>query len=146
MSRVIGDHTWLHPLASIGDDVHMGKNCSIDEYCIVRPKCVLGDYVTMKTVATLGVGTIIGDECFIGPNVLILHLQHDGRDEPVVIEKNVWISGQSVILPGVHIVSGTIIGAMSLVHKSITKPGTYFGIPARMQSDQQYVYNKIAEE
>jgi acetyltransferase-like isoleucine patch superfamily enzyme len=50
---------------------------------------------------------------------------------PVVIGERVVVGTGSTVLPGVEIVSGVSIGAMSLVRRSVLEPGVYAGIPVR---------------
>ena len=46
------------------------------------------------------------------------------------LSSNVYIGSNSTILP-VNICSNVVIGAGSVVTKNITKPGKYFGNPAK---------------
>ena len=71
----------------------------------------------------------IGDNCFMAPNVAIYTAGHpiypDVRSamwvygKEVTFGDNVWIGGNTVICPGVHIGSNVIIGAGSVVTKDI---------------------------
>jgi len=96
----------------------------------------------------------IGNYCEITANVSFV--THDGgvwvvrnmNDEhkdvdiikPIIVHDNVYIGNNSIILPGVEIAKDTIIGAMSIVTKSIEKSGVYAGIPARyICSIEEYV-------
>ena len=56
-----------------------------------------------------------------------------GPFENTIIENDVIIGSNSTILP-VKIVSGTIIGAGSVVTKDLLEPGKYAGNPARKLS------------
>lgn len=49
----------------------------------------------------------------------------------VVIEKGAWIGTRVVILPGVRIGSGCVVGAGSVVTKSIPAGEVWAGVPAR---------------
>jgi len=51
--------------------------------------------------------------------------------EKISIGNNVWIGHGVSILPGVNICDNVIIGASSVVTKSILESGTYVGNPAR---------------
>ena len=53
-----------------------------------------------------------------------------------VLGDNVVIGANSVVLGPVDICDNVLIGALSLVNKSITEPGVYVGIPARKLTDQ----------
>ena len=71
----------------------------------------------------------IGDNCQFAPNVSIYTAGHPIHPESrntmyeygieVTIGDNVWIGGNTVIVPGVHIGSNTVIGAGSVVTKDI---------------------------
>jgi acetyltransferase-like isoleucine patch superfamily enzyme len=61
---------------------------------------------------------------------------------PVVIEKNVWIGESVSILPGVTIGKGSIIGAESVVSKSIPSFCIAAGVPARVLK----LYNFMSEK
>ncbi len=84
----------------------------------------------------------IGDNVFIGPDVSIYTACHPldpaSRNagvqwaEPVTIGNNVWIGGKTVILPGVTIGSDTVIGAGSVVTRSIPSSVVAAGNPARV--------------
>lgn len=95
----------------------------------------------------------IGDNCFFGPNVSIytpLHpLRYQERNSyydkelkrytdkeygsPVTIGDNCWICGNVTILPGVKIGDGCVIGAGSVVTRSIPKNSLAFGNPCKVK-------------
>lgn len=118
--------------------VGLGPGYAVEEYVVLRPRVKVGEGTTIKCAAILGTGVKIGKNCFIGPQAMLLHKTPDGRSEPAEIEDNVFIGAGSIIMPGVKICSGTIIGAGSLVNKSITNPGTYVGRPCRRISSKVY--------
>lgn len=85
---------------------------------------------------------IIGDDCFIGPNVGIYTACHstdpverNSRCEwalPVTIGNNVWIGGSVTILAGVTIGDNVTVGAGSVVIKDIPSGVVVAGNPARV--------------
>ena len=63
----------------------------------------------------------------------------------VTIGDNVWIGGNTIILPGVHIGSNTVIGAGSVVTKDIPDWVVAAGNPCRVirkitEDDKKYYY------
>ena len=97
----------------------------------------------------------IGDNCQLAPNVAIYTAGHPlhpvSRNSlyeygiSVTIGDNVWIGGNSVILPGVHIGSNTVIGAGSVVTKDIPDWTVAAGNPCRIvkqitEEDKKYYY------
>jgi acetyltransferase-like isoleucine patch superfamily enzyme len=61
-----------------------------------------------------------------------LYSAQDVLAENVHIGKNVWISINSVILKGVHIGDNSVVGACSLVRKSLPENVLAVGIPAKI--------------
>ena len=56
-----------------------------------------------------------------------------GRSEaPVVIEKDVWLGANVMVLPGVRIGEGAVVGAGSVVTRSIPAMTMAAGNPARI--------------
>lgn len=97
----------------------------------------------------------IGDNCLLAPNVAIYTAGHPihpvSRNSmyeygiEVTIGDNVWIGGNTVILPGVHIGSNTVIGAGSVVTKDIPDWCVAAGNPCRVvkkitEADKKYYY------
>lgn len=105
----------------------------------------------------------IGDNCQMAPNVAIYTAGHPlhpvSRNSlyeygvGVSIGDNVWIGGNTVILPGVHIGNNVVIGAGSVVTKDIPDWSLAAGNPCRVirqitQEDKPYYYKdrKFDEE
>ena len=53
------------------------------------------------------------------------------KDEPIIIEDEVWIGANVTILPGVRIGKCSVIGAGSVVTKDVEEYSIYAGVPAR---------------
>ena len=96
-----------------GTHIEVGKNFFANYNC------------TILDVAKV----VIGDNCQMAPNVAIYTAGHPVHPLvrntayeygiEVTIGDNVWIGGNTVICPGVHIGSNTVIGAGSVVTKDI---------------------------
>ena len=107
-----------------------GKNIKIGKNVFINACCRFQDQG----------GIEIGDGSLIGHNTTIATLNHDFNPDkranlhpsPVKIGKNVWIGSDSTILPGVEIGDGAIIGAGSVVTKSVPANSIAVGSPARV--------------
>lgn len=122
-----------------GTHIEVGKNFFANYNC------------TILDVAKV----IIGDNCQMAPNVAIYTAGHpvhpDTRNTAyeygieVTIGDNVWIGGNTVICPGVHIGSNTVIGAGSVVTKDIPDWVIAAGNPCRVirkitDADRKYYF------
>lgn len=97
----------------------------------------------------------IGDNCQFAPNVAIYTAGHpvhpDSRNSlyeygiEVTVGDNVWIGGNTVVLPGVHIGSNSVIGAGSVVTKDIPEWVVAGGNPCKVirkitEADRKFYY------
>lgn len=85
----------------------------------------------------------IGDDCLIGDQVMLVDSDFHaveptnrrrsiGSRAPVIIGDNVWLGSRVVVLKGVSIGNNTVVGAMSLVTKSLPSNCMAVGIPAKI--------------
>ena len=104
----------------------------------------------------LDVGKVtIGENVLLAPNVSIYtagHPVHPAARQsgyeygiPVTIGNNVWLGGNVVITPGVHIGDNVVIGAGSVVTKDIPANVVAAGNPCRVirritDADKKYYY------
>jgi acetyltransferase-like isoleucine patch superfamily enzyme len=92
-----------------------------------------------------GIGNvIIGNDCMIGPHVVIISGTHNYTDltvpirkqgsvkKRIVIEDNVWLAANVNVMPGVRIGKGSVIGAGAVVTKDIPPYSIAVGVPARI--------------
>jgi acetyltransferase-like isoleucine patch superfamily enzyme len=84
----------------------------------------------------------IGDDCLIGPDVLIINNNHqigpgqlirmqESAKSRIIIGNDVWIGAKAIILPGVIIGEGAVIAAGSVVNKDVEHHTVVGGIPAK---------------
>lgn len=110
-----------------------GFNISVGDSFYANAGCVFLD-VTPIT---------IGSNVMLGPHVQLYTATHPASPEmrltgkeygaPIQIGNNVWIGGNTVILPGVSIGDNSVIGAGSVVTKDIPQNVIAFGNPCQIQ-------------
>lgn len=103
----------------------LGKNSTINQFCRIDNRG----------------GIVIGSNVSISPYVKLLTADHDindsnaaGRCREIVIEDYVFIGCDAVVLGGVKMEEGSVLGAKSLLTKSINSFDIYYGIPAQFKA------------
>lgn len=118
--------------------IKIGNNTGISSATLISQKGIeIGEYVF------IGGGTKIYDNDFH-------QLRHEDRmivnsDIPsakIIIKDRVFIGGHSIILKGVVIGENAVIGAGSLVTKSIPENEIWAGVPAKFIKLNQWKSNK----
>jgi maltose O-acetyltransferase len=106
--------------------IKIGNNVSINRGCEFFTSSYLGTIIDIK------------ENVVFSPNVKIYSAGHDYKylnlpdtSGNVIIEKNVWIGGNSIILQGVTIGEGSVIAANSIVTKDVLPYVIVAGIPAK---------------
>ena len=125
-----------------GSHIHVGKNFFANYNC------------TIIDVAPV----VIGDNCQMAPKVAIYTAGHPVHPATrntayeygieVTIGDNVWIGGNTVILPGVHIGDNVVIGAGSVVTKDVPAWTVAAGNPCKViraitEKDRGYYFRHI---
>lgn len=107
-----------------------GKNIRIGRRVFINACCCFQDQG----------GITLGDDVFVGHNVLMATINHGLRREdrlihelaPIVVEDDVWIGSGAILLPGVRIGAGAVVAAGAVVRTDVA-PGTVAGgVPARL--------------
>ena len=143
---------------SMGDSVHV----DIDFHCEYGRNIFIGDRVIINMNCTFVDNNIIeiGDNVLIASNVQIYTATHSTKLQervvadweagegicktyalPVRINDGAWIGGGAIILPGVTIGKNSVIGAGSMVTRSIPDNCVAVGNPCRVikQIDNEVV-------
>ena len=134
-----GDACTISPTASFANagNIHLGQAAHIGA------NCSLWAGQTHGTIRA-------GDNLLLGPNVTITAANYDFHagtpvtkqpmaEQPVTLGHDVWIGANAVILPGVSIGDGAIIGAGTVVTRSIPAGAVVAGSPAKAIGQRQVV-------
>jgi maltose O-acetyltransferase len=122
-----GDTVWMQPpfFCDYGANIELGERVFFNFNCVVLDVCPIR----------------IGSYTLFGPAVQIYTPMHPMNAEqrrlkeygkPIEIGSDVWVGGGAIILPGVTIGSRTVIGAGSIVSRSIPDGVFAAGNPCRV--------------
>lgn len=115
----------------------IGENCNICSHCLIENDVKIGNNVTIKCGVQIWDGIEIEDNVFIGANVTFTNDKYPKSKNPnwtllkTRICKGVSIGAGSTILPGIIIGTDAVVGAGSVVTKSIPEKELWLGNPAR---------------
>jgi UDP-2-acetamido-3-amino-2,3-dideoxy-glucuronate N-acetyltransferase len=116
----------------IREDTLIDEGSMLDSFVAISGKVKVGKKVTLRYGAILAKHTVISDNCYLSPRVMLNNLNH--AKTPIggpKIGKNCFIGTQAVIQHGIKIGPNVVIGAMSFVNKDCKSGNTYLGIPAQ---------------
>lgn len=143
-------------MISFGRELTTGVGCRIEAFIadgnkekkiFLGDRIQINDYVHISAIKSVSIGddTLIASYVYISDNS---HGCYNSFEEnscpesrpierpyivnPVIIGSRVWLGEGCIILPGVQIGDGVIIGAHSIVNKSIPSNCMAAGAPARI--------------
>ncbi len=116
----------------IGDDVSIGSGTIVEHHCII------GNRVRIHSGAFIPEYSILHDDCWIGPNVVLTNAKYP-RSKRVkedligpIIYSHAKIGANSTILPKIKIGEGSLIGAGSVVTSDVEPFTVVAGNPAKV--------------
>lgn len=127
----IGRNCEIHPMCMLlthGGDIHIGDNCSVNPFTVIYG---VGGASIGNGVRIAAHTTIIPENHIAGTDAMPLYLSGSTK-LGIRIDDNVWIGTGVRILDGVTIGRNTIVGAGSVVTKSLPPNSTAVGVPARV--------------
>ncbi len=128
----LGEGVTVWQFASVTGGTILGAGCSVSPFAMLHgPK--LGRRCVISGGVMMGPGFVIGDDCFIGPNVTLcndmwpsadkagldLDALRSGEFVTVRVGNRVCIGAGAVILPGVTIGDDAVVAAGAVVGRDV---------------------------
>lgn len=144
-SAVIGDRTqiWLH--CQIRERVRIGEDCILGKNVYVETGVVIGDRVKIQNNVSVFAGVTLEDGVFVGPHACFtndlvprainpdgsLKTASDWHITPTRVCTGAAIGANATIVCGVTIGAWALVGAGSVVTRSVPPYALVTGNPAR---------------
>lgn len=138
-SKNIGENTTIWQFCVVLKKAVIGSNCNINAQVLIENDVLIGDNVTIKPGVQIWDGITLEDNVFIGPNVTFTNdftprsKQYPNEFLKTNVEKFASIGANSTILGGITIGSYAMIGAGSVITKSVGKNELWYGNPAKFK-------------
>jgi acetyltransferase-like isoleucine patch superfamily enzyme len=145
---VLGQNCWISAGGKEGE-IRFGRDTFVAHSSTLRGeggRMAIGDHVQISRNCYINAagGVEIGDDTMLGPNAVIVSVNHlhdrfdllirkqEVAKKKVVIENDVWLGANTSVLPGVTIGKGSVVGAGAVVTKDIPPFSLAVGIPAKV--------------
>ncbi|MDO9262183.1 MAG: DapH/DapD/GlmU-related protein [Flavobacteriaceae bacterium] len=134
----IGKGTKIWHFSHIMPNCIIGENCNIGQNVVVSPGVVLGKNVKVQNNVSIYTGVICEDDVFLGPSMVFTNIINPRsaiirRDEylKTVVKKGASIGANATIICGNNIGEYALIGAGSVVTKSVKPYALVVGNPSK---------------
>lgn len=141
----IGSNFQTGHRATIREGNQIGDNVRIGTLSDIQFNCIIGNYVNMHSNVFLGEKTIVEDYAWLCPGVSITNDQYPPSNciSPVTVKGFATIGAKALILPGIIIGKDTLVGAGSVVTKTVDDDMIVVGNPARIWGKASEIRSKI---
>ena len=139
--NIIGNNFQTGNKANIRELNEIGNNVSIGTLSVVEHHVKIGNSVRIHTQVFIPEFTILEDECWLGPNVVITNAKYPKSPnvkkelKGAYIKKQAIIGANSTLLPGITIGEHAFIGAGSVVIRDVPDKCVVAGNPAKIIKD-----------
>ncbi len=146
-TKHIGEDTKIWQFCVVLPGARIGRDCNICSHCFVENEVVVGDRVTIKCGVQLWDGITVADDVCIGANVTFTNDLYPRSKNPdwqqvkTQIKRGASIGANATILGGVTIGENALIGAGSVVTKSVPPNEIWVGNPAHFLRPVQGVHS-----
>jgi UDP-2-acetamido-3-amino-2,3-dideoxy-glucuronate N-acetyltransferase len=145
----IGQGTSIWHFCHISEGAKIGKNCIIGQNVFVGKNVIIGNGVKIQNNVCLFEGVEIKDDVFIGPSVVFTNIltprafiNRKTEFLKTTIKKGASIGANSTIVCGNSIGEYALIGAGSVLTKSVADFEMWYGNPANKKG----MVNKSGEK
>lgn len=132
----IGDRTRVWHHAHVRDGAVVGSDCNIGQNVYVDVGARVGDRVKIQNNVSVYAGVTLEDEVFVGPSAVFTNDRYpralgDWELVPTIVRRGASIGANACVVCGVEIGDWAVVGAGSVVTRSVAAHELVVGNPAR---------------
>ena len=144
----IGDNFQTGHQVTIREEARIGNNVSVGTLSDIQGNCDIGNYVRMHSNVHIGQLSKIDDCVWIFPYVVLTNDPTPPSENMlgVHIHSFAIVATSTVVLPGIEIMSDSLVGAGSVVNRDVEPYAVVVGNPAKQRADIRDMKNKITGE
>jgi acetyltransferase-like isoleucine patch superfamily enzyme len=148
---IVNPYPYAHHVITNKENVHIHPTAELKPFIVIqatRASVRIGQFSQINpfTVIYAGADITIGENVMVGPGCVFASGNHDFKtisqlpmrflgsikEEPIIIENDVWIGANCTLTAGVTIKTGTVIAANSVVTTDIESYSIAVGSPAKV--------------
>lgn len=134
----IGDGTKVWHFSHIMSGSKLGENCNIGQNVVVSPKVFIGNNVKVQNNVSIYTGVVCEDDVFLGPSMVFTNIINPrsaivrrGNYTQTLVRKGASIGANATVICGNIIGAFAMVGAGSVVTKSVPAYALVVGNPSR---------------
>lgn len=135
---IIGEGTKIWHFSHIMSNCTLGNNCNIGQNVVISPDVILGNNVKVQNNVSLYTGVICEDDVFLGPSMVFTNVinprsavNRRGQYSKTIVKKGASIGANATIVCGNDIGEYALVGAGSVVTKTIKPYALVVGNPSK---------------
>jgi acetyltransferase-like isoleucine patch superfamily enzyme len=129
---IVGDQSQVRERGVLGERSVLGRGSTLDFDTVV------GARVSVQTLVYITAGTIVEDDVFIGPGVVMTNdhtMSRHGPETPLrgaMLRRGCRVGGGVVLTPGIVIGEEAFIAAGAVVVRDVPERAVVMGVPGRV--------------
>ena len=134
----IGVGTRVWHFSHIMSGCSIGEQCNIGQNVVISPDVIIGNNVKIQNNVSVYTGVVCEDDVFLGPSMVFTnvinprsHVNRKSEFAKTMVRRGASIGANATVVCGIEIGQYALIGAGSVVTKSVKDFALVVGNPAR---------------
>nr|WP_320161333.1 acyltransferase [uncultured Methanoregula sp.] len=149
----IGTGTKIWQFCTVLPGAEIGENCNLSQNVYVEGKSKIGNRVKIKNNVSIYECVTIEDDVFIGPSAVFTNVINPRSFWPrknefltTHVQKGATIGANATVICGITVGQYAMIGAGSVITRSVPDYALIYGVPARQHGWVCYCGSRLIKE